>query len=173
MLQAFDGMRPRLHETAWVHESAWLIGDVALGEEASVWPTCVLRGDMGPIVVGRQSNIQDGTVCHDTTALSKTVVGARVTVGHRAVLHGCVIEDFCLIGMGAIVMDNVVVGTGSLIGAGAVVPPGRVIPPGSLVLGSPAKVIRPVGDRERQMIDEGWQSYVTKVRRWRELTPRS
>lgn len=169
MLQEFDGVMPRVHETAWVHESAWLIGEVEIGAEASVWPTAVLRGDMGPIRVGRLSNIQDGTICHDTTDMSQTMIGERVTVGHRAVLHGCVIEDFCLVGMGAVVMDNVVVGTGSLIGAGAVLPPGRVIPPGSLVLGAPAKVVRAVNERDRRMIDDGWRSYADKVRRWREL----
>lgn len=167
MLQEFDGLKPSLHETAWAHEGAWLIADVTLGAESSVWPGAVLRGDMGPIRIGAQSNIQDGAVCHDTTGLSETLVGDRVTVGHRAVLHGCVVEDFCLVGMGAIVMDNVVVGTGSLIGAGAVVTAGRVIPPGSLVLGTPARVVRPVTDREREMIDEGWRSYVEKVARWR------
>lgn len=169
MVQEFDGLRPRVHETAWVHEGAWVIGDVVLDEEVSIWPGAVLRGDMGRIHIGAQSNIQDGAVCHDTTDLSETLVGKRVTVGHRAILHGCIIEDFCLIGMGAIVMDNVRVGTGSIIGAGAVIPPGREIPPGSLVLGAPGKVVRQLQDKDIRMIEEGWRSYVAKLASWRAL----
>jgi len=167
MLQEFGGRAPRLHPTAWVHEGAWLIGDVELGEEVSVWPGAVLRGDMGPIRIGARSNVQDGTVCHDTTDLSETIVGERVTIGHRVVLHGCVIEDECLIGMGAVVMDNARIGTGSLVGAGAVVPPGRIVPPGSVVLGTPGRVVRRVGDAERAMIEEGWRTYAEMSRRWR------
>ncbi|MEO0603804.1 MAG: gamma carbonic anhydrase family protein [Myxococcota bacterium] len=166
MIQAFEGHTPRLDPGSWAHESAVLIGDVHLAAGASVWPTSVLRGDMGPIRVGRNSNIQDGTICHDTTDLSETIVGDRVTVGHRVVLHGCRIEDACLIGMGAIVMDNVVVGKGSFVAAGALVPPGRIIPPGSFVVGLPARVVRPVGPAEVEMIDHGWRSYARKLAKW-------
>ena len=150
MLQSFEGVEPVLHPGAWAHECAVLIGDVELAPGASVWPGAVLRGDMGPVRVGRDSNLQDGVICHDTTDLSETVVGERVTVGHRAVLHGCRIENDCLVGMGAIVMDNVVVGTGSFVAAGALIPPGRVIPPGSFVLGVPGKVVRSVRDASRR-----------------------
>lgn len=167
MLQEFGGHRPRLHPTAWAHEGAWLIGDVELGEEATVWPGAVLRGDMGPIRIGARSNVQDGAICHDTTGRSETLVGERVTIGHRAVLHGCVVEDECLVGMGAIVLDNARIGRGSLIGAGAVVPPGRIVPPGSLVLGTPGRVVRPVGEAERAMIEEGWRTYAEMAHRWR------
>lgn len=163
MIEAFGGYTPRLDPGSWAHESAVLIGDVWLAEGASVWPTAVLRGDMGPVHIGRDSNVQDGTICHDTTDRSQTVVGERVTIGHRVVLHGCRIEDECLIGMGAIVMDNVVVGQGSFVAAGALIPPGRIIPPGSFVRGLPAKVIRPVQDAEITMIAEGWRSYARKL----------
>jgi carbonic anhydrase/acetyltransferase-like protein (isoleucine patch superfamily) len=166
MVQEYDGLRPTIHPQAWVHDSAVLIGEVHLARGASVWPGCVLRGDMGPIRVGEDSNIQDGTICHDTTDLSETLVGARVTVGHRVVLHGCVLEDECLVGMGAIVMDNAVVGTGSFVGAGAVVTPNTVVPPGSLVLGVPGRVVRPVGEREREQIRFSWRSYQEKMRWW-------
>ena len=166
MLQSFDGVAPTLMDGAWAHEAAVLIGDVVLEPGASVWPGAVLRGDMGPIRVGRDSNLQDGVICHDTTDMSETVVGARVTVGHRAILHGCRIEDECLIGMGAIVMDNVVVGTGSFVAAGALVPPGRVIPPGSFVVGMPGRVVRPVRDAERDAIGFGWRSYASKLPAW-------
>lgn len=166
MIQPFEGHTPVLEPGSWAHESAVLIGDVCLAPGASVWPTSVLRGDMGPVRVGRHSNIQDGTICHDTTDLSETIVGERVTVGHRVILHGCRIEDECLIGMGAIVMDNVVVGRGSFVAAGALVPPGRVIPPGSFVLGFPGRVLRQVGPAEREMIDHGWRSYAAKLEKW-------
>ena len=166
MLQAYDGRSPRLHPGSWAHESAVLIGDVWLDEGASVWPCAVLRGDMGAIRIGRSSNLQDGVICHDTTDLSETIVGARVTVGHRAVLHGCRIGDDCLVGMGAILMDNVIVGAGCFVAAGALVPPGREIPPGSFVLGSPARVVRQVGERERRQIDFSWRSYAGKLEHW-------
>ena len=166
MLQAIGDLAPRLEAGAWAHEGAWLIGDVRLAAGASVWPTAVLRGDMGPIVIGRDSNIQDGSILHDTTDLSETVVGERVTVGHRVVLHGCHIADDCLVGMGAIVMDNVRVGEGSFIAAGSLVPPRKVIPPGSLVMGSPARVVRPVNPKEREQIGFAWRSYRDKLRAW-------
>jgi len=166
MIQSFEGHTPRLDPGSWAHETAVLIGDVHLATGASVWPTAVLRGDMGLVSIGRDSNIQDGTVCHDTTEISETVVGERVTVGHRVVLHGCRIEDECLIGMGAIVMDNVVVGRGSLVAGGALIPPGRVIPPGSFVVGFPGRVVRPVGPREVEMIEQGWRSYTSKLESW-------
>lgn len=166
MIQPFGGYTPRLEPGSWAHESAVLIGDVHLATGASVWPTSVLRGDMGPVRIGRDSNVQDGTICHDTTDRSETVVGERVTIGHRVVLHGCRIEDECLIGMGAIVMDNVVVGRGSFVAAGALVPPGRIIAPGSFVVGLPAKVVRPVGPSEVEMIDQGWRSYAAKLEGW-------
>lgn len=166
MVQTFDGRVPVLGEGAWVHESAVIIGEVTLGAWATVWPAAVLRGDMGPIVIGADTNIQDGAVCHDTTDQSQTIVGARVTVGHRAILHGCRVGDDCLIGMGSIVMDNVVIGAGSFVAAGSLVPPGREIPPGSFVLGSPARVIRPVGSREIDQIAYSWKHYRDVARAW-------
>lgn len=166
MLQSIGGLSPRVAGGAWVHEGAWVIGDVSLADGVSVWPTAVLRGDMGPIVVGRDSNIQDGSVLHDTTDRSETRVGERVTVGHRVVLHGCVVDDECLIGMGAVVMDNAHIGRGSFVAAGSLVPPRKVIPPGSLVMGSPARVVRPIDDRERTQIDFAWRSYREKLALW-------
>lgn len=165
MLQSVGGHSPTVAGSAWVHEGAWVIGDVRLGERVSVWPTAVLRGDMGPIVIGDDSNVQDGAVLHDTTDWSETHVGCRVTIGHRAILHGCIVEDDSLIGMGAIVMDNVRVGKGSLVAAGSVVPPNKVIPPGHLWMGH--RVARPVGPRELEMIDFAWKSYRDKTALWR------
>jgi carbonic anhydrase/acetyltransferase-like protein (isoleucine patch superfamily) len=167
MVQEFGGWVPRVHPTAWVHDAAVLIGDVELAEDVSVWPTVVLRGDMGSIRIGACSNLQDGTICHDTGGRSVTVVGARVTVGHRVILHGCTVEDDCLIGMGAIVMDNAVIGAGSVIGAGALVTAGRVIPAGSMVIGSPAKVVRPVTAAETAWVSYSWKVYLENANVWK------
>ena len=167
MIEALQDLHPEIHPSAWVHSSAVVIGEVHLGKDVSIWPTAVLRGDMGAIVFGEGSNLQDGAICHNTDGRSETIVGARVTVGHRAILHGCIVEDDVLIGMGAIVMDNATVGTGSFIGAGAVVPPGAVIPPGSMVMGVPGKVVRPVNARESKAIAYAWLHYVETVSRYR------
>jgi carbonic anhydrase/acetyltransferase-like protein (isoleucine patch superfamily) len=132
---------PTAAADVFVAPGAALVGDVSLGEGASVWYGCVLRGDVNRIVVGARSNLQDGTVVHlgDT---DPTVVGEDVVVGHRAVLHGCTAEDGCLIGIQATVLDGCRIGRGSIVGAGAVVPAGTVVPPHSLVLGTPGKVVR-------------------------------
>ncbi|MEQ1572486.1 MAG: gamma carbonic anhydrase family protein, partial [Myxococcota bacterium] len=166
VIQPFGGFVPQVSAGAWVHESAVLIGQVELADGVSVWPTVVLRGDMGPIRVGRDTNLQDGTIAHDTTDRSETVVGERVTVGHRAVLHGCRIGDDCLVGMGSIVMDNAVVGAGSFVAAGSLVTPNTVIPPGSFVRGAPAKVIRPVEPRDTEAIAYSWKHYRDVMRQW-------
>jgi carbonic anhydrase/acetyltransferase-like protein (isoleucine patch superfamily) len=163
MIEGFDGRTPVIDPGAWVHPSAVVIGEVVLHRGVSVWPTAVLRGDMGLIELGEDTNLQDGAICHDTTDRSITRVGRRVTIGHRAILHGCIVGDDCLIGMGAIVMDNVEVGDGSLVAAGTLLPPGKKIPPGSFVRGSPGRVERPVNDRDREMIDFGWKSYREKL----------
>ena len=166
-IYALGDLVPRIDPTAYVHPDAVVIGDVTLGPEASVWPGAVLRGDVGPIRVGARTNIQDGSILHDTTDVSETVIGDEVTVGHRVILHGCRIGDRCLVGMGAIVLDNVIVGEGSLIGAGSLVLAGMKIPPGSVVLGSPARIVRSAGARESEMIEEGWRTYVEKSAWWR------
>lgn len=170
MIQSFDGLTPVVPDTAWVHELACVIGDVRLGAGVSVWPGAVLRGDMGLIEIGENSNIQDGAICHDTGELSETRIGARVTIGHRAILHGCTVADDCLIGMGAIVMDNAVIGAESIIGAGALVTMDQVIPPGSLVLGSPARVVRKLSDKQRSWIDHAWKVYLEKTKKWLQRT---
>lgn len=166
MIQPFAGLVPQIDPTAWVHEGAWVIGEVTLGPRASVWPTAVMRGDMGPLVLGADSNLQDGAICHNTGGRSETHIGARVTIGHRAILHGCRVEDDCLIGMGAIVMDNAVIGRGSVVGAGALVLANTVIPPGSLVLGSPAKAVRSTSSKDTEWIAYSWQVYGERARQW-------
>ena len=137
---------------------------------ASVWPGVVLRGDQGSIHIGDESNIQDLSVVHCTGGLSDTRIGARVTVGHRTILHGCIVEDDCLVGMGAILMDNCHIEPWCVIGAGALVPAGRRIPSGSLVIGSPARVVRPLRPDERESwIRHGHQEYLRLGREHREL----
>ncbi|HKK28572.1 MAG TPA: gamma carbonic anhydrase family protein, partial [Gemmatimonadota bacterium] len=144
--------------SAFVAPSADVIGDVELGEDASVWYQCVLRGDIAPIRVGERTNIQDLTMVHvdpDTPCL----IGSRVGIGHRAIIHACTIEDDCLIGMGAIVLSGATIGRGSLVAAGAVVTEGMEVPPESLVVGLPGKVIRRVDGRLRKRMRRTVEDY--------------
>jgi len=147
----------------YIHESAVIIGNVTLGRDASVWPTAVLRGDNDAIVIGDESNVQDGAVIHVDPG-KPVHVGQRVTIGHRAVIHGCTIEDDCLIGIGAIVLNLAVIGAGSVVGAGAVVREGMIVPPGSLVLGVPGKVVKRVDAALRARTLDGAQVYVRRAR---------
>lgn len=156
----FQGKVPLVGARCYVAPGAALIGDVVLGDESSVWFSAVLRGDDGFIRVGKRSNIQDGTVVHVTSMRANTTIGDEVTIGHRAVIHGCTIEDGCLIGMGAVVLDDAVVGEGSVVGAGAVVTPRTRIPPRSMVLGTPARVVRPLRDAELSMGRDGAAAYL-------------
>lgn len=139
------------------------MGDVTLEADSSVWYGCVLRGDMAPISVGAQSNLQDGTVVHVDENVP-CLVGSRVGVGHRVILHGCTVEDECLVGMGSVLLNGVRVGTGSVVAAGAVLPEGMEVPPRSLVMGVPARVVRPVDERLARRIAETWAHYVEQAR---------
>lgn len=152
---------PSVHATAYVHPRAVVIGKVILAPKASVWPCAVLRGDIAPIEIGEGSNIQDGAVVHVADGLPAKV-GARVTVGHLAMLHACVIGDECLIGMHATVLDGAVIGARSIVGANSLVTKGTQVPPGSLVMGSPAKVIRPLTAAEQAALP-GWAEKYVKV----------
>lgn len=163
MIRAFSGREPQIHPKAFVHDSAEVIGRVSLGAEASVFPGCVLRGDIDRIVIGARTNIQDMTVIH-TRDGHPTIVGKGVTVGHRAILHGCRIGDQALIGMGAIVMEARVGGR-TLIGAGTVVMAGADIPSGVLVVGTPARVVRKLTPAELRMLADSERSYVALARR--------
>ncbi len=159
-IESFREFAPQIHPEAWVHDSAVLIGEVELASQVSVWPGVVLRGDMGAIRVGACSNIQDNSVIHMTSDLSITVVGERVTVGHRALLHGCRVGNDCLIGMGSILLDNAVIPDDCIVGAGSLVTVGKTFPPGSLIMGSPARVVRPLGDKDRKQILYSWKHYL-------------
>lgn len=148
-LERYLSREPRIDATAYVAPSAVLIGDVTLGPRSSVWPLCVLRGDIHAIEIGEGSNVQDGTVVHLADDYG-VKVGRYVTIGHSAMIHACTIEDECLIGMRATVLDGAVIGAGSIVGAGALVTKGTVVPPGSLVMGLPAKVVRPLTEEEKR-----------------------
>ncbi len=160
MLRPFRGVLPRVHSTAFVDDSAQVIGDVEIGEESSVWMTVVIRGDVHRIRIGRRSNIQDGTVVHVMRGTHPTTVGDNVTVGHGALLHGCTIEDRCLIGIGAILLNGAHIGTGSIVAAGTLIVEEMKVPPRSLVMGSPGKVKRPLTDAEVESIQDLADRYV-------------
>lgn len=159
---------PTIHPSAFVAPGAAIIGDVTLEEESSVWYQCTLRADINRIHIGPRSNVQDGCVLHLADDYG-VLVGELVTVGHKAVLHACTIGDEVLVGMGAIILDGAEVGARSIIGAGALVTGNRKIPPGSLVLGSPAKVIRPLDLREQASIAPWATKYVELSRHYRRL----
>jgi carbonic anhydrase/acetyltransferase-like protein (isoleucine patch superfamily) len=152
--------------TAFIHPAAIVTGNVTLGKRVSVWPTAVIRGDSDTIVIGDDSNVQDGTIVHVDDGIP-TRIGNRVAIGHRAIVHGATIEDDCLIAMGAILLNGVHVGTGSIVGAGAVCREGMRIPPNSLVLGVPGKVIRETTDADRDRIRKTVESYVELQGRYR------
>lgn len=158
---------PQIHAGAYVHPDAVVIGDVTLGPESSVWPGAVLRGDVGSVVVGARTSIQDGTVLH-TTEDWPTVIGDECVVGHNAHLEGCRVESRCLIGSGSVVLNRALVGARSVVGAKALVVEDLVIPPGSMALGVPAKV-RPVSvDQQHAWIECAVAEYVANARRFRE-----
>jgi carbonic anhydrase/acetyltransferase-like protein (isoleucine patch superfamily) len=142
VLRSYRGTSPRVHPTAFIDDSAQIIGDVEIGEESSVWMCAVLRGDVHWIRVGRRSNIQDGSIVHAMTGTHPTSIGDHVTVGHAAVVHGCTIEHQCLIGMGAILLNGSHIGANSIVAAGTLITEGMKVPPKSLVMGSPGKVKR-------------------------------
>jgi carbonic anhydrase/acetyltransferase-like protein (isoleucine patch superfamily) len=148
MIRPHRGVFPRVHSTAYIDESAHVIGDVEIGEETSVWMCAVVRGDVHWIKIGRRTSIQDGTVVHVMTGTHPTTIGDNVTIGHAAVVHGCTIENLCLIGMGAILLNGAHIGTGSIVAAGSLVVEEMKVPPRSLVMGSPAKVRRTLTDEE-------------------------
>ncbi len=157
-LLPFRGQTPRVAPDAYVAPGAWLIGDVTLGPEASVWFNAVLRADSSPIVLGRRVNLQDGAIVHVDEGYP-THIGDDVTVGHAAIIHAATIEPRVLVGMQAVILTGATIGEGSILGAGALVPEGRTIPPRSLVLGTPGRVIREVSDDEYAAILRSAEHY--------------
>jgi len=161
MIRSFQATSPAIAPSAYIDDSAQVIGDVVIGEESSVWMNAVVRGDVNTIRIGARTNIQDGTIVHVIRDPSHpTVVGDDVTVGHGAVLHGCTLGHRCLVGMGAILLNGSVVGEDSIVAAGTLVPEGMVVPPGSLVMGSPGKVRRTPTADELGFIKQSAANYV-------------
>jgi carbonic anhydrase/acetyltransferase-like protein (isoleucine patch superfamily) len=169
-IYALDEVEPSIHPDAYVHPDAVVIGRVEIGPEASVWPSAVLRGDDGIIVVGAQTSIQDGTVLH-TTAAHPTRVGSRCVVGHLVHLEGCTIEDGALVGSGSTVLHGAVVRSGALVGAGALVPGGMEVPSGAMALGVPAR-LREGSVDPATMIEPGVHVYLARGRRYRDALRR-
>ena len=158
-----DGRTPRIAASAWVADSAQVMGDVALGEGVSVWFGAIARGDSDRIVVGAGSNIQDGCVLHADDGMPLTV-GERVTVGHQVMLHGCTIGDESLIGIGATVLNRARIGKHCLVGAGSLVTEGKEFPDGSMIMGSPAKVVRQLTPEQIEGLRKSAQHYMDNAR---------
>jgi len=160
MIRPFKSTIPKIDPSAYVDESAQVVGDVVIGPESSIWMNVVIRGDVNHIRIGRRTNVQDLTMVHVQRGTHPTAIGDEVTIGHSAVVHGCTIEDRCLIGMGAILLNGCRIGRESIVAAGTLVPEGTDIPPGSLVMGSPGKVRRVLTDDERSDIVHYAENYV-------------
>jgi carbonic anhydrase/acetyltransferase-like protein (isoleucine patch superfamily) len=160
MIRSYQGKMPVVPASCYVDASAQVIGDVVLGEQASIWMNAVVRGDVNSIRIGAKSNVQDCAVLHGMRNLYPVIVGEMVTIGHNATVHGCVLEDAVLVGIGAVILNNARVGEGSIIAAGAVIPEQMVIPPNSLVAGVPGKIRRTLGDEDRKMILKYAQNYL-------------
>lgn len=161
-LETFLRKNPVLGANVYIAKTAVVIGDVTLGAHSSVWYNAVLRGDINRIEVGEYSNIQDNAVVHLADDYP-CLIGRHVTVGHSAIVHACTVEDECLIGMGATVLDGAVIGAQSIVGANALVTQGTVIPPGSMVLGSPAKVVRSLSAADRELLRSWADKYVANA----------
>jgi carbonic anhydrase/acetyltransferase-like protein (isoleucine patch superfamily) len=159
---AIDDLVPHLAAGAWAAPSADLIGDVRLGARASVWFGAVLRGDNTPLILGEDTNFQDGAIGHSDADFPLTI-GARVTVGHQAILHGCTIADDCLIGMGARILNGAFIAEECIVGAGALVTEGKRFEPGTLIVGAPARSVRQVTDDERRMLRVSAAHYAEKA----------
>jgi carbonic anhydrase/acetyltransferase-like protein (isoleucine patch superfamily) len=167
-IRAYRGKRPKIAATAWIDPSAVIIGDVEIGEDASIWPVTVVRGDVNYIRIGARTNVQDGSVLHVMRDEYPLILGDDITIGHSVTLHGCAIESRCLIGMGAMILNGAKVGAGSIVAAGALIVERTVIPPGSLVMGSPGKVKRALTAIDQASIDRYAQRYVEYKNIYRE-----
>ena len=160
MIRSYRGHAPQIAATAYIDAAGVIIGDVVIGEDSSVWPCAVIRGDVNYIRIGARTNVQDGSVLHVMRDTHPLVLGDNVTIGHAVVLHGCTIESRCLIGMGSIILNGAKIGAGSIIAAGTLLPEGAVVPPGSLFMGQPGKLRRTLGPEDLDSIDRYAQRYV-------------
>ncbi|MDH5444762.1 MAG: gamma carbonic anhydrase family protein [Gammaproteobacteria bacterium] len=171
-VDSFENIKPDIHPTAYIHEQALVVGDVVIGEDSSVWPFTVIRGDVNAIRIGHRTNVQDNSVLHVThdgpyrPGGYSLEIGNEVTVGHRVILHGCKVGNQCLIGMGAIVMDGAVLQDRVLLGAGSLVTPGKELTGGYLWMGQPAKKIRELSEQELESLEYSAQHYVRVKNRY-------
>lgn len=154
-------LKPKIGKNTFIAKNAVILGDVTIGDNVSIWYNVVIRGDVNYIIIGKDSNIQDGTIIHVTKDKFPTEIGERVTIAHSVTLHGCKIEDDCLIGIGAVVMDNSVISKNSIVAAGAVVPPNKRYPENSLIVGNPAKVARELTEKDFEMIRSNAERYLS------------
>jgi carbonic anhydrase/acetyltransferase-like protein (isoleucine patch superfamily) len=165
-VRAFNDKQPIIGKSVLIDDSAVVIGDVTLGDDVSIWPMTVVRGDVERITIGEGSNIQDGSVLHVTHAGKYTdqghplIIGKGVTIGHRSVVHACTVGDYCLIGMGAIIMDDAVLEDYVMLGAGALVPPGKILASGYLYMGVPARLIRVLNESEKEFLEYSSRQYI-------------
>lgn len=166
MIRSFKNITPVLGNNVYIDDSAVVIGDVLVGDDVSIWPTTVIRGDVESIRIGDGTNVQDGSVLHVSHAGDYSpqghplTIGKGVTIGHRAVVHACTVGNYCLIGIGAIIMDDAVLEDYVMLGAGALVPPGKKLESGYLYVGSPAKQARPLKDTEKQFLEYSYKHYM-------------
>jgi carbonic anhydrase/acetyltransferase-like protein (isoleucine patch superfamily) len=166
MIRTFQGIKPTIAQSTYIEDTAVVVGDVVIGEYSSVWFNAVVRGDVHYIRIGNRTNVQDLCMLHVTHDTHPLTIGDDVTIGHHVVLHGCTVMDRVMIGMGAIIMDGAVIGEDCVVGAGALVTEGTIVPPKSVILGSPAKVKRPVTENELAWIRESAQNYVEYARQY-------
>ena len=162
----YKGLLPTIHQSVFVADGVQLVGDVRLARDSSVWYNSVLRGDINIVDIGERTNIQDCSVLHVTEEFPVRI-GSNVTIGHRAIVHGCTVGDFSLIGMGAVILDNANIGSHSLVAAGAVVLQNVVVPDGVLVAGVPARIIRPLTEKEKEQINESALHYIAYAKCYR------
>ena len=160
MIRGYRGRMPQIAPSAYIDPAAVVIGDVSIGEDSSVWPCAVIRGDVNWIRIGARTNIQDGSVLHVMKDEYPLQIGDNVTIGHATVLHGCTIESRCLIGMGSVILNNAKIGAGSIVAAGSLVPEGTVVPPGSLFMGHPGRFRRALTAEDQEAIDRYAERYV-------------
>lgn len=165
-IRKFNTFEPQIGKSVYIDDSAVIIGNVTIGDDVSIWPATVVRGDVESISIGDDTNIQDGSVLHVTHAGKFTgwgfplKIGKGVTIGHKAVVHACTIGNYCLIGMGAIIMDGAIIEDHVILGAGSLVSPSKILESGFLYVGSPAKKIRALTDSDKEFLDYSWQNYV-------------
>lgn len=166
LILPYAGKTPKIHDSAFIAETAVIAGDVEIGPDTNVWYGCVIRGDVNKVVIGARCNIQDGTVVHEARPHG-AIIGDDVSIGHMALIHACTLEDGCFIGMKACVMDGAVVEGGAMLGAGGLLAPGKRVPSGQVWVGSPARYLREIKDAEREYMEYVGPNYVKLGREYK------